>query len=365
MITQAKVLIFLFITLRKEIILVTITVVIPFRNSNKFIQETLESVLECRDYISDIVCINNASEDDSVQTLEKFFKKVNKDFKLINNKKNMGYARSIHKGLLSSLTRYALVLNSDDLINPKYLKAAKQLFNHSNTVGMVCPSIRQFGQFQGKEDLVSKFAYLENRQDKLLNLFGENPLPASGSIYDLSKFSKNWSNSKNDWASDWELALNYLLISDVIQIKDEWVKYRVHEESLTKTFDDLDKDIYYLFMFLRLITRIKIENLNFDESFLRKIQESHHWMHERFPLTYNFIPKLMDILTHGRGFGLEFDYNQEILNEKYNFHQLLANVVIKKIAKTSTSNHAFERLLSYINYRSAIDSNRIVRMNKS
>jgi glycosyltransferase involved in cell wall biosynthesis len=66
----------------------SLTVVIPFRNSNKVIYETLESVLECKDFISDIICINNASEDESVDTVQKFFKDANTEFRLINNKRS-------------------------------------------------------------------------------------------------------------------------------------------------------------------------------------------------------------------------------------------------------------------------------------
>lgn len=91
-----------------------ITVVMPVYNGEKYLDETLQSILKQGDIISRIIIVNDGSTDGSEQMIIDW-KKKEKKIDLIN-KKNGGVSEARNCGLQEVKSKYVWFFDSDDLM---------------------------------------------------------------------------------------------------------------------------------------------------------------------------------------------------------------------------------------------------------
>ena len=105
-----------------------ISVVVPAYNSQKYITQCLNSILEQTLSDLEIICINDGSTDDTLKIMKSFEQK-DKRVKIID-KKNAGYGAGINDGFAAACGKYVAIVESDDYILPnmyeKLYKAAEQ-----------------------------------------------------------------------------------------------------------------------------------------------------------------------------------------------------------------------------------------------
>ncbi|MDP3034340.1 MAG: glycosyltransferase family 2 protein [Methanobacteriaceae archaeon] len=85
-----------------------LTVIIPNYNGKHFLKECFES-LKNQDYSFEVIIVDNASEDGSIEYIQENYPK----FILIQNKKNLGFAAAINQGINLSKSKYVFLLNND------------------------------------------------------------------------------------------------------------------------------------------------------------------------------------------------------------------------------------------------------------
>lgn len=91
----------------------TVSVIIPCYNSSRYITQAIHSVLLQEEFILEIICIDDCSQDDTVEIIEKIRTK-NGIVKLIKNDVNSGPATSRNIGLDAARGDYIAFLDSDD-----------------------------------------------------------------------------------------------------------------------------------------------------------------------------------------------------------------------------------------------------------
>ena len=102
-----------------------ISVVIPLYNKAKFICETLDSVLQ-QDYSNlEILVVNDASTDDSLEVIKTY---SDSRIKIINNKTNQGLSESRNIGIKNSKGELIALLDADDTWAINYLSIINELF---------------------------------------------------------------------------------------------------------------------------------------------------------------------------------------------------------------------------------------------
>lgn len=99
-----------------------LSIVIPVYNSSTFLKKTILSCIK-KDQISsyEIICVNDNSNDKSLNIIKKIQKKFS-NIKIINNKKNLGVGITRNIGIKASTGKYILFLDSDDEIIKKRIK---------------------------------------------------------------------------------------------------------------------------------------------------------------------------------------------------------------------------------------------------
>lgn len=106
---------------------VTISVIIPTYNSEKYIEKCLQSVIEQTLEKIEVIVVDNVSNDRTVELAESLLSRSNRTYKIISNPKlGVSYSRNI--GLSMANGKYVYFLDSDDyLTNNEGLKTAYQL----------------------------------------------------------------------------------------------------------------------------------------------------------------------------------------------------------------------------------------------
>ncbi|UZE92308.1 MAG: glycosyltransferase family 2 protein [Methanosarcinales archaeon] len=88
-----------------------ISVVIPTYNGEKTIGKTIESILNQKyDGELDIIVVNDCSIDDTLKVVQQY------PIKIINNDTNLGFARSVNKGVKASKNDIVSVIHEDILL---------------------------------------------------------------------------------------------------------------------------------------------------------------------------------------------------------------------------------------------------------
>lgn len=123
-----------------------ISIVIVNYNVKHFLEQCLMAIRRAAHNIPiEIIVIDNASVDGSVAMIKKKFP----DVLLIENHKNLGFAKANNQGLKIAKGRYILILNPDTLIQEDTLLVLKKFLDENQNASAVgCKLINPDGSFQ-------------------------------------------------------------------------------------------------------------------------------------------------------------------------------------------------------------------------
>lgn len=144
-------------------------------NSRPFLESCLCSLQgENAGLDMEVWVVDNSSQDGSTEMVKKKFPHV----RLIENKKNVGFAAANNQVLRQTKARYVLLLNSDTIVKAGTLKAMVAFLEKNPWVGIVgCKVLNPGGTIQGSArrfpDLTTAFF---GRASLLTRLFPQNPI---------------------------------------------------------------------------------------------------------------------------------------------------------------------------------------------
>ena len=98
-----------------------ISIIIPVFNTEKYVRECLESVLNQTISNYEIICIDDSSEDKSLQIVNEYMMSDSR-IRLIENKTNKGLSAVRNCGIRNAKGKYILFLDSDDLMREDALE---------------------------------------------------------------------------------------------------------------------------------------------------------------------------------------------------------------------------------------------------
>ena len=98
-----------------------VTIIVPVYNREKYIKETVQSILNQTYTNYEVIFVDDASADSSTSILEEYTKN-NAKFTLIKLRRNMGVSFARNIGIRKASGRYIAFLDSDDLWLPHRLE---------------------------------------------------------------------------------------------------------------------------------------------------------------------------------------------------------------------------------------------------
>jgi GT2 family glycosyltransferase len=111
-----------------------VSVTIVTYNSGRFIKRCLESVLAQQYDNKEIIVVDNASSDGTVDILEQFEDRC----QILYNDENIGFAAAQNQAIRSSRSDWVLTLNPDVLLLPNFIRAMVEAGRFDSRIGSVC-----------------------------------------------------------------------------------------------------------------------------------------------------------------------------------------------------------------------------------
>ncbi len=117
---------------------IKVSIIIPVYNKVEYTTKCLASIIEntpSNDY--EIIIIDNASTDGTLNYLKKKINAVNKKITVICNKDNLGFAKANNQGAKLAQGEYLLLLNNDTEVLTGWLDPLVQILERDDSVGAV------------------------------------------------------------------------------------------------------------------------------------------------------------------------------------------------------------------------------------
>lgn len=111
--------------------MIDLSIVIVNYNAKDYLKKCIDSVFESTLKNLEVIVVDNASEDGSLEEL----KKIEGRIKLIANEKNVGFSKANNQGIKKSSGRYILFLNPDTSVYPSTLKYMLSFMDKEKSAG--------------------------------------------------------------------------------------------------------------------------------------------------------------------------------------------------------------------------------------
>jgi len=114
-----------------------VSFIIPNYNAERTIEDTINSILKQKSrYKFEVIVIDDNSKDSSLRIIKKFSK--NKKLRIIKNKKNLGLATTLNKGIKISKYDYIAIIWCDcELVSDKWLDNMIKVMDSNNNIAVV------------------------------------------------------------------------------------------------------------------------------------------------------------------------------------------------------------------------------------
>ncbi|WP_111671287.1 glycosyltransferase family 2 protein [Algoriphagus litoralis] len=171
-----------------------VSIVIPCYNQARYLEKTVESVLNSDYKWIEVIIINDGSSDDSL----KIARKLSDQNQLVNvfDQENSGVASARNHGIREANGKYILPLDGDDLISTKYISEAVKVFESNPEVKVVyCHAVKfnEQGQKAWKLKPFSRRLLAKDNMIFVAALFRKVDCDAVGG------FSEDMKMGREDW----------------------------------------------------------------------------------------------------------------------------------------------------------------------
>ena len=204
-----------------------VSVIVPVYNSVQYVDETINSIVNQSYHNLEIVLIDDGSADGSGKICDIWKFKDNR-IKVIHTSNN-GPSKARNIGIENSNGKYILPVDSDDLINPKYIEKAVNSMARNDDIGLAYCQAEFFGAETGRWDLPT----FSIREMLITNCIFSTALFLKSDWAKVGGYSEEMKYGFEDY--DFWLSLISIGIK-VYQIPEILFYYRKHSGSRTELF---------------------------------------------------------------------------------------------------------------------------------
>jgi len=117
----------------------TVEIIIPIYNALKEVKQCIDSIINnSKEFKYRVLLINDSSDDETTNYLRNLYSRCEQIY-VIENETNLGYSKTINRGLKLSSADYVVLLNSDTVVGKNWLKNLKNCIVSKQTIGIVGP----------------------------------------------------------------------------------------------------------------------------------------------------------------------------------------------------------------------------------
>lgn len=210
-----------------------VSVIIPAYNAEKFIGETLTSVLASDYRDIEVIIIDDGSKDNTLNIAEEYAAKDNRI--AIITQPNGGVCRARNNGISHAKGEYILPVDADDILLPHFIGWAVEQIESNENVKVVVPRAEFFGEREGEWRLKDYSPELLARK---------NMIPVTA-LYRRTDWIRTGGYCETLQArEDWNFWIGVLKEGGEVIKSDEYgLRYRIQSNSKRKHDRKFKKDI--------------------------------------------------------------------------------------------------------------------------
>jgi glycosyltransferase involved in cell wall biosynthesis len=209
-----------------------LTVVMPVYNGEKFLEETIESILcqTFRDF--KYMILNDNSTDSTLNILEKYKAKDDRII-IINKDKNEGPAKLRNEGIALAKTNYVALMDADDIAMPTRFEKQIKILEENENIGLCGTWFTIFGN--KKEKLIKHAIFHDELKVQFLNCCGiGNPT----TMFKKDKLGNLKFENQFVPAEDYGLWSQFINVTEFYNIPESLLKYRWHPNNISQTKEE-------------------------------------------------------------------------------------------------------------------------------
>lgn len=206
--------------------MVEFSIITPVYNGERYIEETIESVLNCLDgFEYEYFVINDGSTDSTSAILQKFGSRITP-----LHQENSGQAETISRGIRMATGNYASIVNADDpLLSRKLFLEAKRIMDLDRTIVATYPDWRLI------DEVGSTLETIQVKEFSLEELVGNfNCLIGPGGVFRTSpaKDLNGWDETFR-FVPDYDFWLRLSQYGNFKHIPEVLASWRSHASSIS------------------------------------------------------------------------------------------------------------------------------------
>ncbi|PWC13672.1 hypothetical protein B4923_06910 [Brenneria roseae subsp. americana] len=217
------------------------TIVIPSYNGEKYIFKTIDSILQQTFRNFEIILIDDASKDDTVNMVRSRYPT---EVKIIEKKINQGLAKNINEAVSQAKGELIVCLGQDDLLDKNHLNKVKDVFLDENVT--ICHNA---SKILSPTDIVGDYFISPPKIIKVTNNYKyemskRNIFQSCGLCFRKSVFLSvsGWDESYKLYG-EWLVYLKIASAGKLVFIPELISFYRRHDSNITNTFNTIESYI--------------------------------------------------------------------------------------------------------------------------
>jgi glycosyltransferase involved in cell wall biosynthesis len=207
-----------------------ISVVLPTYNGERFLAQSVESVLAQTEKDWELIIVNDCSTDGTIKIAEKYAA-IDKRVRVISNGKNMKLPASLNIGFAQAKGKYFTWTSDDNLYKPNALETMSKYLDENPGTDFVSANTDVIGedgqtlwQYHNSTDVISSVELILGCCVTAAFMYSRDIADKVGS-YDVNLFC----------AEDYDYFCRIALTGNIAFITDNIYQYRRHPNSLTST----------------------------------------------------------------------------------------------------------------------------------
>jgi glycosyltransferase involved in cell wall biosynthesis len=216
-----------------------VSVVMPVYNGERFLRESIESILG-QTYIDfEFIIINDGSTDGSARIIESY---LDSRIRYTENSENIGVTRSLNRGLALAAGEYVARMDADDISLPNRFATQVSFLDSHPEVGVLGTGVRLIDEF-GRERETLVFPS-EHGVLRWMMCFLFNPIPHP-SVMIRRRHLEQVGGYKEEFmcSQDYDLWWRMGEVSGLSNLQELLLSLRKHSENISSTHSNMQREV--------------------------------------------------------------------------------------------------------------------------
>ena len=321
-----------------------VSVIMPtYKTPENYLKQAIDSILKQTYNNYELIIIDDGSEDNTLQIIEKY---KDKRIKLYQNKKNMGLPFTLNSAIEKSNGTYIFRMDSDDISLPNRLEYMVNFMENNKYIDIAGSYFKEFG-------IRNRIIRLETTNDRIRALMlYQSPMCHPSVVFRRSSLIQyDVKYSYENTAEDYNLWIRCSLNPHIVfgNLNKVLLKYRTHDKQITikdkkKLEDNFMKNhqIFLDYLHIKILDEFKDIYMHFC---LRTgVLETNDF--------YKINQLLEDILYANQKVGLFNDQVlKNILSDKYRKEYLVRKYLYRQNCTSAYKNFTLKKYTSFLPFK--------------